>query len=135
MFTGRSSNASRVRSIRHGGSSNPAVISVVTPAESATGTSRGESRCTCESTAPGVAIRPWHGIGHVFGPIVRSTPSVMSGLPARPIPAIRPSLMPMSAFRTPSSGSNTTALATIVSSSLSVVARSCWAIRERQFFA
>ncbi len=135
MFTGSCSKASSVRSIRHGGSSNPAVISVVTPAERATGISRGDNRWTCESMAPGVAIRPWHGIGQVFGPIVRSTPSVISGLPARPIPAIRPSLIPMSALRTPSSGSRTTALATIVSSSLSVVARSCWTIPERQFFA
>ncbi len=48
------------------GSSNPAVMSVVTPAERATGTSRGESRCTCESITAGVAISPWLGIGHVL---------------------------------------------------------------------
>ena len=52
------SNASSVRSILHAGSSNPAVISVVTPADSATGTSRGVNRWTCESIAPGVTIRP-----------------------------------------------------------------------------
>ena len=39
-LTGSRSNASKVRSHGHGGSSNPAVISVVTPADSATGTSR-----------------------------------------------------------------------------------------------
>ena len=134
-FTGRRSNASNVRSIRHGGSSNPAVTSVVTPAESATGISRGLSRWTCESTAPGVTIRPWLGIGQVPGPIVRSTPSVMSGLPARPIPTIRPSLMPMSAFTIPRSGSTTIAPPTTASSSLSDVARSCWPMRDRKFFA
>ena len=42
----------------YGGSSNPAVISVVTPADRATGTSRGVMRCTWLSTAPAVAISP-----------------------------------------------------------------------------
>ena len=134
-FIGRRSNASNVRSMRHAGSSNPAVINVVTPADSATGTSRGLSRCTCESIAPGVTIRPWHGIGHVPGPIVRSTPSVMSGLPARPMPTTRPSLIPTSAFTTPIIGSTTTAPPITASNSLSEVARSCWLIRERKFFA
>ena len=134
-FTGRRSNASKVRSMRHGGSSNPAVTNVVTPADSATGTSRGLNRCTCESIAPGVRIRPWHGIGHVPGPIVRSMPSVMSGFPARPMPTTRPSLMPTSAFTIPSSGSTTIAPPTTASSSLSEVARSCWPIRDRKFFA
>ena len=124
-FTGRNSNASSVRCMRHAGSSNPAVIRVVTPALSATGTSRGLSRCTWLSTPPGVAISPWHGIGHVPGPItVRSTPSVMSGLPARPMPAMRPSLMPRSAFTMPSSGSTTIALPITASSSDSPAARS-----------
>ena len=40
-------------------------------------------------------------IGRVWGPMTRSMPSLMSGLPARPMPAIRPSLMPMSALTTP----------------------------------
>ena len=135
MFTGSRSNAWSVESIREGGSSNPAVISVVTPAESATGTSRGDSRWTWESITAGVAISPWQGIGQVFGPIVRSMPLVMSGLPARPIPAIRPSLMPRSHLTMPSKGSTRTTLPITVSSSDAVVARSCWVIRERQFFA
>ena len=107
MFTGVCSKASSVARIRSCGSSNPAVIRVVTPADSATGTRRGESRCTCESTTAGVAISPWQGIGQVFGPIVRSMPSVMPGLPALPMPAMRPSLMPRSHFATPRSGSIT----------------------------
>src|SRR5437867_2319974 len=135
MLTGKRSNASRVESIRPGGSSKPAVISVVIPADRATGISRGESRWTCESIAAGVAIRPCDGIGHVFGPIVRSTPAVMSGLPARPIPTIRPSLIPMSAFTIPSSGSTTIALGITASSSDGRPARSCCVIRERQFLA
>jgi hypothetical protein len=82
-----------------------------------------------------VTINPWHGIGQVFGPIVRSTPDVMSGFPARPIPTIRPSLIPMSALITPTSGSTTIALGITASSSDARVARSSWVIRERQFFA
>ena len=80
-------------------------------------------------------MSPWHGIGQVPGPIVRSTPSVMSGLPARPMPAMRPSLMPRSAFTTPSSGSTTIALPITASSSLSLVAPSRWVMRERRFLA
>ena len=35
-------------------------------------------------------------------------PSIVSGLPARPIAAMRPSRIPIAALRTPSSGSTTT---------------------------
>jgi hypothetical protein len=71
----------------------------------------------------------------VFGPIVSSTPSVMSGLPARPIPTIRPSLIPMLVLTTPRIASTTTTPAISMSSSLSELARSNCAIRERKFFA
>ena len=37
-------------------------------------------------------------IGSVWGPIGRSIPSLISGLPARPTPTTRPSLIPMSAL-------------------------------------
>ncbi len=57
-FTGSCSKARSVALIAAGGSSKPAVIRVVTPALSATGISRGVMRCTCESTAPAVAISP-----------------------------------------------------------------------------
>ena len=57
-FTGQASRPARTRSIAHGGSSNPAVISVVTPAASAGGSSSGPMVWTCESTAPGVTISP-----------------------------------------------------------------------------
>ena len=118
-----------------GGSSNPAVISVVTPAESAGPTSSGAIRCTWLSMAPGVAISPYPMTGSVFGPIVMSTPSVTSAFPARPMPATRPSLIPMLVLRTPSRGSTRRTPATRTSSSLSAVARSSWVIRERMFFA
>ena len=57
-LTGQSSNAASVRSMAHGGSSKPAVMSVVTPAERAVGISSGLMRWTWLSTAPGVAMRP-----------------------------------------------------------------------------
>ena len=56
-------------------------------------------------------------IGSVCGPIGRSMPSLMSGLPARPMPTIRPSLIPMSALTTPMVGSTTTTPAITASSS------------------
>ena len=43
-------------------------------------------------------------IGWVCGPIGSSMPSLIAGLPARPTPTMRPSLMPMSALTTPMSG-------------------------------
>jgi hypothetical protein len=73
--------------------------------------------------------------GQVSGPIVSSTPAVMSGFPARPIPAIRPSLIPMLVLMTPRKGSITTTPAISMSSSLSGAARSNCAWRERKFFA
>ena len=90
-------------------------------------------RCTWLSTAPAVAMSPYPMIGSVFGPIVMSTPDVMSGLPARPIPTMRPSLMPMLVFSTPRNGSSSRTPAISTSSSLSAVARSDWVIRERMF--
>ncbi len=69
--------------------------------------------------------------GIVCGPMTRSTPSVTSGLPARPMPTIRPSLMPMSALTTPTTGSTTSTPATRTSSSEGPAAPSCWTSRER----
>ena len=100
-LTGNPSIARIVIPIAIGGSSNPAVIRVVTPADRATGSRLGVIRWTWLSTAPAVAISPYPMIGSVFGPIVMSMPAVMSGLPARPIPTMRPSLIPMFAFTTP----------------------------------
>ena len=71
----------------------------------------------------------------VWGPITRSMPSLIAGLPARPIPAIRPSLMPMSALTTPMTGSTTSAPVSTTSSSDGPVASSHCAIRLRRFFA
>ena len=71
----------------------------------------------------------------VCGPMTRSMPSLIAGLPDRPIPAIRPSLIPMSAFTTPMTGSMTSAPVSTTSSSDGPAAWSHCAIRERRFFA
>ncbi len=47
-----------MRAIAYGGSSKPAVMSVVTPPDSAAGTSSGLIAWTWLSMAPGVAMRP-----------------------------------------------------------------------------
>ena len=57
---------------------------VVTPEASEASMIRGDSRCTCVSIAPAVAIRPSPETMAVPVPTTTSTPSIMSGLPARP---------------------------------------------------
>ena len=58
MLIGQPSSAASVRSIANGGSSKPAVISVVTPADSAGGSSSGLIVWTWVSMAPGVTMSP-----------------------------------------------------------------------------
>ena len=58
MLSGQPAVAANVLAIAAGGSSNPAVMSVVTPPDSAAGRSSGLMRWTWLSTAPGVAMRP-----------------------------------------------------------------------------
>ena len=53
------------------------------------------------SMPPAVTILPSPAITSVPGPITMSTPGWVSGLPALPMPAMRPSRMPMSALTMP----------------------------------
>lgn len=71
---------------------------------------RGDSRCTWVSTAPAVAISPSPETIDVPVPTTTSTPSRVSGFPARPIEQIRPSRMPMETLRIPWAASITTTL-------------------------
>jgi CxxC motif-containing protein (DUF1111 family) len=57
----------------------------------------GESQCTCVSTPPGVTIRPGGVETAVPVSSTTSTPSIVSGLPARPTATTRPSLTPIDA--------------------------------------
>ena len=86
MLSGQPSNAASVRSIAHGGSSKPAVMSVVTPPDRAAGMSSGRDRV---DVAVDRARRRDQPVGHDrlgVRPDGRSMPSLMAGLPARPMP-------------------------------------------------
>jgi hypothetical protein len=76
---------------------------VVIPLASASVMISGQIRCTWQSIAPAVRILPLPLMISVLGPITRSgcTPSVVSGLPARPMATMRPSRTPTSALITP----------------------------------
>ncbi|CAM5468848.1 hypothetical protein SFUMM280S_02910 [Streptomyces fumanus] len=93
----------------------PPPTRVVMPDASASSATCGQMKCTCASTAPAVRIRPLPAMTSVSGPMTRSvwTPSMVSGLPALPMPVIRPSRMPMSALTTPQWSTTTTPVMTV----------------------
>ena len=81
----------------------PPPMIVVMPPPSASSMICGQIRCTWQSMAPAVTMRPLPAMISVDGPTTRSgcTPDMMSGLPALPIATIRPSRIPMSALMIP----------------------------------
>ena len=79
----------------------PPPIMVVTPDISASSTCCGQMKWMCESMPPAVAMSPSPAMTSVPAPMTMSTPGCTSGLPALPMPAMRPSLMPMSALTMP----------------------------------
>ena len=79
----------------------PPPIMVVTPDISASSTCCGQMKWMCESMPPAVAMSPSPAMISVPAPITMSTPGCTSGLPALPMPAMRPSLRPMSALTMP----------------------------------
>ncbi len=93
----------------------PPPMSVVMPPARASGTICGQMKCTWQSIAPAVRIRPLPAMISVLGPMTRSgwTPSMVSGLPALPSATIRPSRMPMSAFTMPQWSSTTAPVMTV----------------------
>ena len=74
---------------------------VVRPAASASSRICGQMKWMWASMPPAVTILPSPAIASVPGPMTMSTPGWVSGLPALPMAAIRPSLMPMSALTMP----------------------------------
>ena len=85
MLTGHASRPASIRSIAHGGSSKPAVMSVVTPPDRAAGSSSGlievdvgvdRARASRSGRSPCTAC--------VCGPMTRSMPSLIAGLPGAP---------------------------------------------------
>ena len=81
----------------------PPPMIVVMPAPSASSSCCGQIRWTWQSIAPAVRILPLPDMISVDGPITSagSTPSIVSGLPALPMPTMRPSRTPMSALTMP----------------------------------
>ena len=79
----------------------PPPIIVVTPDISASSICCGQMKWMCASIPPAVTIIPSPAMISVAAPITMSTPGWMSGLPALPSLAIRPSLSPMSHLTMP----------------------------------
>ena len=81
----------------------PPPMNVVTPLASASYTCCGLMKWMCESMPPAVRISPSPAIASVVTPttIPGVTPAITSGLPALPMPAMRPPLIPTSALRMP----------------------------------
>ncbi len=76
---------------------------VVSPALIASWTSCGQMKWMCVSSPPAVTIFPSPAITSVPAPttIPGDTPAMRSGLPALPMPTMRPSRRPRSAFTMP----------------------------------
>ena len=109
MFIGTASTACSIRPMCHGpgvqvvasvpcaGPVPPPSI-VVTPECSASSICCGQMKWMWLSNPPAVRIRPSPAITSVPGPMTMVTPGWVSGLPALPIRAIRPSRSPTSAL-------------------------------------
>ncbi|MDT4787004.1 hypothetical protein FQZ97_193710 [compost metagenome] len=112
MFIGKPSAASIMRARCHGpevqvvasvpcpGPAPPPSMQV-SPLTSASSICCGHMKWMWLSMPPAVTILPSPAITSVPGPTTMVTPGCVSGLPALPIPAIRPSLRPISAFTMP----------------------------------
>ena len=108
-FIGKASSACNIRPICQGpgvqvvasvpcaGPVPPPSI-VVTPECSASSICCGQMKWMWLSNPPAVRIRPSPAMISVPGPMMMSTPACVSGLPALPIAAIRPSRRPTSAL-------------------------------------
>jgi hypothetical protein len=79
----------------------PPPIIVVTPDMRASSHCCGQMKWMCASTPPAVAMHPSPATISVPGPMTIWTDGWTSGLPALPMPEIRPFLTPMSAFTIP----------------------------------
>ncbi|OGL04116.1 MAG: hypothetical protein A3E31_00390 [Candidatus Rokubacteria bacterium RIFCSPHIGHO2_12_FULL_73_22] len=98
---------------------------VVRPALMASVTSCGQMKWMWASRPPGVTIRPSAAMTSVPAPTTMPavTPAMRSGLPALPMPAMRPSRMPMSAFTMPQWSTITAFVITVSSTPSARVAR------------
>ena len=74
---------------------------VVMPEASASSICCGQMKWICTSKPPAVRMRPSPAMISVPGPMMMLTPGWVSGLPALPMAAIRPSFSPTSALMIP----------------------------------
>ena len=102
----------------------------VTPDISACSICCGQMKWMWLSKPPAVRILPSPAITSVPGPMTMVTPGWMSGLPALPMAAMRPSLMPTSAFTMPQ-WSRISALVMTVSTAPSALVRWLWPMPSR----
>lgn len=79
----------------------PPPIMVVMPDINASSINCGQTKWMWASIWPAVRILPSPAMASVPGPMMMSTPSWVSGLPALPMAWMRPALMPTSAFTIP----------------------------------
>ena len=108
----------------------PPPIMVVRPECSASSICWGQMKWMWLSIPPAVRMRPSPAMTSVPGPMTMSTPGCVSGLPALPIRAIRPSRRPTSAFTIPVQ-SRISALVMTVSTAPSARVRCDWPMPSR----
>lgn len=109
----------------------PPPIIVVTPDASAVPIWVGEMKWMWESMAPAVTILPSPAIASVAVPTMMSTPDWVSGLPALPMPTMRPSLRPMSALTMPEASRMRAFVMTVSTGPSSRVRRPFWPMPSR----
>ena len=83
----------------------PPPIMVVTPLEIASVICCGQMKWIWLSIPPAVRMHPSPAITSVAAPMVMVMPLCRRGLPAWPMPTMRPALMPTSALMTPATAS------------------------------
>ncbi len=107
----------------------PPPIIVVTPEQSASSHCCGEMKWMCVSMPPAVSRQPSPAMISVPGPMMTSTPGCTSGLPALPMPEMRPSLSPTPALMMPVASTITAFVMTV--SATSAPARWLWPMPSR----
>ncbi len=141
-FSGIASAACSMRAMFHGpgvqvvalvpaaGPVPPPII-VVTPEHTASSHCCGEMKWMCVSMPPAVAMQPSPAMISVPGPITMVTPGCTSGLPALPMPAMRPFLIAMSALMMPPASTITALVITVSATSASMLGRWLWPMPSR----
>ena len=85
----------------------------------------------CVSMPPAVSRQPSPATTSVPGPMTTSTPGCTSGLPAFPMPEMRPSLIPTSALTMPEASTITAFVITVSATVRSALERWLWPMPSR----